>query len=119
MTALRLIQKHGRLENVLAELESKGKYDIPQPFPFDEARRLFKGEACPFDWSTRTRAGCCAALNMIPAFAGMGCVPNRRSDWVPSNLPDQSMRSKGRGALCRAGGAARGRAAAAEVDARG
>ena len=44
VTALRLIQKHGRLENVLTELEAKGKYDIPQPFPYEEARRLFKGE---------------------------------------------------------------------------
>lgn len=50
--ALTLMQKHGTLEKVLASLDPS-KYDIPDPFPFDEARRMFKGvrppasSACP------------------------------------------------------------------------
>ena len=40
--ALTLMQKHGTLEKVLASLDSS-KYDIPDPFPIDEARRMFKG----------------------------------------------------------------------------
>ena len=40
--ALTLIQKHGTLEKVLASLEP-GKYDVPDPFPYEEARRMFKG----------------------------------------------------------------------------
>lgn len=51
MTALKLIQKHKRLEDVLASMEG-GRYDIPDPFPYEEARRLFKGEV------TLLHAGC-------------------------------------------------------------
>lgn len=40
-TALSLVQKHGSLEAVLKALD-KDKYPIPDPFPFEEARRLFK-----------------------------------------------------------------------------
>jgi hypothetical protein len=32
----------GNLEGVLASLD-KDKYPVPEPFPFEEARRLFKG----------------------------------------------------------------------------
>ena len=46
MTALKLIQKHKRLEDVLASMEG-GRYEIPDPFPFEEARRLFKGTVLP------------------------------------------------------------------------
>ena len=42
MTALKLIQKHETLEKVLDSMKDL-KYQIPDPFPFDEARRLFKG----------------------------------------------------------------------------
>lgn len=42
MTALKLIQKHKRLEDVLTSMEG-GRYEIPDPFPYEEARRLFKG----------------------------------------------------------------------------
>ena len=42
MTALKLIQKHECLEKVLESMK-ESKYQIPDPFPFDEARRLFKG----------------------------------------------------------------------------
>ena len=38
--ALSLVQKHGSIEAVLASLD-KDKYPIPEPFPFEEARRLF------------------------------------------------------------------------------
>ena len=40
--ALTLIQKHGTLEKVLASLDP-GKYDVPDPFPYEDARRMFKG----------------------------------------------------------------------------
>jgi 5'-3' exonuclease len=46
VTALKLIQKHKRLEGVLASMEG-GRYEIPDPFPFEEARRLFKGTVLP------------------------------------------------------------------------
>jgi len=39
--ALSLVQKHGSIEAVLASLD-KDKYPIPEPFPFEEARRLFR-----------------------------------------------------------------------------
>ena len=42
MRALTLIQKHGTLEKVLASLDP-GKYDVPDPFPYEDARRMFKG----------------------------------------------------------------------------
>mmetsp|Transcript_8460 Transcript_8460/g.25346 ORF Transcript_8460/g.25346 Transcript_8460/m.25346 type:complete len:388 (+) Transcript_8460:369-1532(+) len=40
-TALNLVQKHGCMEKVLESLD-KDKYPIPDPFPYQEARRLFK-----------------------------------------------------------------------------
>lgn len=40
--ALELVLKHGSLEQVLQHID-KAKYGIPEPFPFEEARRLFKG----------------------------------------------------------------------------
>ena len=40
--ALELVQKHGSLEKVMENLDSK-KYGIPEPFPYQEARQLFKG----------------------------------------------------------------------------
>lgn len=46
--ALSLIKKHGSIEGVLAALDSK-KYQIPEPFPYQEARRLFKG-GCREGW---------------------------------------------------------------------
>jgi flap endonuclease-1 len=50
--ALQLIEKHGSLDKVLDSLD-KEKYKIPEPFPYKEARQLFKepdvlrGEAVP------------------------------------------------------------------------
>lgn len=41
ITALKLIQEHGSIEGVLAKLDTK-KYPLPEPFPFEEARALFK-----------------------------------------------------------------------------
>ena len=53
-----MIQKHGTIEKVLASLDPE-KYKIPDPFPYVEARRLFKepdvlsGEAVPaIKWSS-------------------------------------------------------------------
>ncbi len=40
--ALQLIQKHGDLEAVMAQLDT-ARYGIPDPFPYQEARILFKG----------------------------------------------------------------------------
>ena len=42
VSALKLVQKHGDLEAVMAQLDT-GRYGIPDPFPFQEARVLFKG----------------------------------------------------------------------------
>ncbi|GAB4813462.1 hypothetical protein N2152v2_000508 [Parachlorella kessleri] len=39
--ALSLIQKHGSLEKVLESLDP-AKYQIPDPYPYEEARQLFK-----------------------------------------------------------------------------
>ena len=39
--ALQLIQKHGSIEKVLENLDA-AKYKIPDPFPYEEARKLFK-----------------------------------------------------------------------------
>ena len=39
---MQLIQKHGSLEAVMSQLDT-AKYGIPDPFPFQEARTLFKG----------------------------------------------------------------------------
>ncbi len=58
MTALKLIQKHKRLEDVLASMEG-GRYEIPDPFPFEEARRLFKGAQFPTSILTDTITECC------------------------------------------------------------
>ena len=43
--ALQLVQKFGEMKDVMASLEG-GKYVVPEPFPYEEARKLFKGEAC-------------------------------------------------------------------------
>lgn len=40
--AMQLIQKHGSLEAVMAQLDT-ARYGVPDPFPFSEARTLFKG----------------------------------------------------------------------------
>lgn len=41
--AMQLIQKHGSLEAVMSQLDT-ARYGVPDPFPFSEARVLFKGE---------------------------------------------------------------------------
>lgn len=40
-TALKLIRQHGSIENVLENI-SKDRYHIPEDWPYQEARRLFK-----------------------------------------------------------------------------
>lgn len=44
-TALKLIKEHHSIEKVLENINTGRKVplNIPEPFPFDEARRLFKG----------------------------------------------------------------------------
>ncbi|KAK9786073.1 hypothetical protein WJX73_007328 [Symbiochloris irregularis] len=61
--ALELVLKHGSLEKVLANLD-KGKYIIPEPFPFAEARELFKEpkvlpaeEIPPLKWTPADEEG--------------------------------------------------------------
>ncbi|WJX63825.1 Elongation of fatty acids protein 2, variant 2 [Trifolium repens] len=41
LTALKLIRQHGSIENILENL-SKERYQIPDDWPYQEARRLFK-----------------------------------------------------------------------------
>ena len=41
--AMQLIQKHGSLEAVMSQLDT-ARYGVPDPFPFCEARVLFKGD---------------------------------------------------------------------------
>ena len=43
LTALKLIQKHGSLKEIIANLDST-KYPLPDPFPYETAQGLFKGE---------------------------------------------------------------------------
>lgn len=42
-SALNLIRTHGTIEKVLENLD-RAKYPVPEPFPFEEARKLFKGK---------------------------------------------------------------------------
>lgn len=48
--ALDLVRQQGAMEGVLAKLD-RTKFVVPEPYPYEEARRLFKGAMC---WSTRT-----------------------------------------------------------------
>ena len=52
--ALSLIQKHGCIEKALDSLDP-GKFAIPEPYPYHEARRLFNG-APPGPEATRCHA---------------------------------------------------------------
>ncbi|KAI7845959.1 hypothetical protein COHA_000505 [Chlorella ohadii] len=61
--ALALIKKHGSIEKALESLDPS-KYTIPEPFPYQEARQLFKqpdvlrGEAIPaLKWSAPDKDG--------------------------------------------------------------
>ena len=46
ITALKLIQEHGNIEGVLKNIDLK-KHTLPEPFPFEEARKLFvEPEVC-------------------------------------------------------------------------
>ena len=40
--ALQLVQKFGDMKDIMGSLEG-GKYVVPEPFPYEEARKLFKG----------------------------------------------------------------------------
>lgn len=41
VSALKLIQEYGSIDEAMKELRANKKYVIPEPFPFTEARRLF------------------------------------------------------------------------------
>ncbi|CAD7697130.1 unnamed protein product [Ostreobium quekettii] len=41
-TALKLMKEHGTIEEVVKHLEKKASKTIPDPYPFKEARELFK-----------------------------------------------------------------------------
>ena len=41
-SALNLIRAHGTIEKVLENID-RAKYPVPEPFPFEQARKLFKG----------------------------------------------------------------------------
>lgn len=69
--ALTLIQKHGTLEKVLASLDP-GKYDVPDPFPYEEARRMFKGAP----------AHCSAMQGKRPCPAERGYSVHQHTLWV-------------------------------------
>jgi flap endonuclease-1 len=57
-TALKLIREHGTLEGVVAAIEKSGKYQIPEDWPYKDARELFLNpdvrpadhEECDFKW---------------------------------------------------------------------
>lgn len=66
---MQLIQKHGSLEAVMAQLDT-ARYGIPDPFPFSEARVLFKG---------RHFAGCFTQLNVV-----QGCCAVSLYSWLLS-----------------------------------
>jgi len=42
-SALNLIRTHGTIEKVLEHID-RAKYPVPEPFPFEQARKLFKGK---------------------------------------------------------------------------
>ena len=66
--SLELIKKHGSIEKVIEALD-KTKYTIPEPFPYDQARTLFKQpEVTPadqlpaFSWKSPDEEGLIAFL---------------------------------------------------------
>lgn len=75
--ALSLINKHGCIEKVLEAIEAGGgKYQVPEPFPYEEARRLFKepdvlrGEQVPqLKWTAPDTEGLVAFLVGEKTFA--------------------------------------------------
>ncbi|KAK9818555.1 hypothetical protein WJX74_006900 [Apatococcus lobatus] len=61
--ALQLVQKFGDMKNIMGSLEG-GKYVVPEPFPYEEARKLFKepsvltGDQLPkMTWNAPDEAG--------------------------------------------------------------
>ena len=42
-SALNLIRQHGTIEKVLEHID-RAKYPVPEPFPYEQARKLFKGK---------------------------------------------------------------------------
>jgi flap endonuclease-1 len=66
-TALKMIRDHGTLENVVAAIEAdtKGKFVIPEDWPYQDARELFyhpnvkdgEGPDCDFKWTAPDTEG--------------------------------------------------------------
>ncbi|QDZ21316.1 XPG/Rad2 endonuclease [Chloropicon primus] len=66
--ALQLIREHGSLEKVIDQLDKK-KYTVPEPFPYKEARELFKNpevipadQVPPFKWTNPDEEGLIAFM---------------------------------------------------------
>ena len=41
VTALKLIKQYGNLEAIIEHIKKEGKHQLPEPFPYEEARALF------------------------------------------------------------------------------
>lgn len=52
-SALNLIRAHGTIEKVLESLD-RAKHPVPEPFPFEQARKLFKGKSFFFFFLSRS-----------------------------------------------------------------
>mmetsp|Transcript_16910 Transcript_16910/g.34620 ORF Transcript_16910/g.34620 Transcript_16910/m.34620 type:complete len:403 (-) Transcript_16910:104-1312(-) len=66
--SLDLIKKHGSIEKVIEAIDTT-KYQVPDPFPFEEARKLFKAaevtpsdQVAPFAWKMPDEEGMIAFL---------------------------------------------------------
>lgn len=74
--ALSLIRKHGSLERVVEALQG-GNYQVPGEFPYQEARRLFKGASgrggCPGQRTFFCAGGGWAAGPRVPACTRAVC----------------------------------------------
>jgi 5'-3' exonuclease len=69
VTALKLVKKHGSIEGALAALEQGGKLKLPDPYPCEEARKLFLGPSVvpaqqlpPLKWAQPDEEGLVAYL---------------------------------------------------------
>ena len=72
--ALQLITKHGSIEKVLEALDP-AKYQIPDPFPYEEARRLFKGGCAGSVDAGRCGGGAAGASSATCWLLLLGLVP--------------------------------------------
>jgi flap endonuclease-1 len=87
--ALALIKKHGSIEKALESLDPS-KYTIPEPFPYQEARQLFKepdvlrGEAIPsIKWSAPDKGAQCICRPRHPCALLPICPSSCRMPFQP------------------------------------